>query len=110
MVSEARKQSMACMETDYSKHTYFRWKVKWRREHLGALGTMVETAPLIPCYATNIVVTTSGSRSVVFAKRENRPPVESVEILVGKQAKARPSLTMFTLVSCQIHCFPFWLN
>ena len=45
MVSEARKQSMAWMETDYSKHTYFRWKVKWRLVHLGALGTMGETAP-----------------------------------------------------------------
>ena len=40
MVSEARKQSMARMETDYSKHTYFRWKVKCRLEHLGALGIM----------------------------------------------------------------------
>ena len=38
---------MAWMETDYSKHTYFRWKVKWRLEHLGALGTMGEIAPLI---------------------------------------------------------------
>ena len=46
MVSEARKQSMAWMETDCSKHTYFRWKVKWRLEHLGALGTMGETTPL----------------------------------------------------------------
>ena len=46
MVSEARKQSMAWMETDYSKHSYFRWKVKWRLEHLGALGTMGEMAPL----------------------------------------------------------------
>ena len=46
MVSEARKQSMAWMETDYSKHTHFRWKVKWRLEHLGALGSMGETAPL----------------------------------------------------------------
>ena len=45
MVSEARKQSMAWMETDYSKHTYFRWKIKWRLEHLGALGTMGEIAP-----------------------------------------------------------------
>ena len=34
------------METDYSKHTYFRWKVKWRLEHLGALGTMGEMARL----------------------------------------------------------------
>ena len=32
------------METDYSKHTYFRWKIKWRLEHLGALGTMGEAA------------------------------------------------------------------
>ena len=31
---------MAWMETDHSKHTYFRWKIKWRLEHLGALGTM----------------------------------------------------------------------
>ena len=46
MVSEARKQAMAWMETDYSKHTYFRWKVKWRLEHLGALGTMGEMTPL----------------------------------------------------------------
>ena len=46
MVSEVRKQSMAWMEMDYSKHTYFRWKVKWQLEHLGALGTMGETTPL----------------------------------------------------------------
>ena len=32
--------------SDYSKHTYFRWKIKWRLEHLCALGTMGETAPL----------------------------------------------------------------
>ena len=44
MVSEARKQSMAWMETDYSKHTHFRWKIKWRLEPLGALGIMGEAA------------------------------------------------------------------
>ena len=44
MVSEARKQSMAWMETDYSKHTYFRWKIKWRLEHLGALADTVSEA------------------------------------------------------------------
>ena len=33
------------METDYSKHTHFRLKIKWRLEHLGALGNMGETAP-----------------------------------------------------------------
>ena len=44
MVYEARKQSMAWMETDYSKHTYFGWKIKWRQEHLGTLGIMGETA------------------------------------------------------------------
>ena len=42
MVFEARKQSMAWMETDYSKHTHFRWKIKWRLELLGALGIMGE--------------------------------------------------------------------
>ena len=39
MVSEAKTQAMAGMETDYSKRTY---KVKWRLEHLGAHGTMGE--------------------------------------------------------------------
>ena len=38
---------MAWMETDYSKHRHFRRKIKWRLEHLGALGTMGETAPLM---------------------------------------------------------------
>ena len=47
MVSEVRKQSMAWMETDYSKDMYFQWKVKWRLEHLGMIGTMGETAPLM---------------------------------------------------------------
>ena len=46
MVCEAIKQSMAWMETDYSRHTtHFRWKIKWQPEHLGALGIMGETAP-----------------------------------------------------------------
>ena len=44
MISEARKQSMAWMETDYSKHTHFRWKIKWWLEHLGSLGIMDLTA------------------------------------------------------------------
>ena len=34
---------MAWMETDYSKDTHFRWKIKWRLEHLGALRIMDET-------------------------------------------------------------------
>ena len=38
---------MAWMETDDSKHTYFRWKIKWRLEHLGSLGIMGEAAPLM---------------------------------------------------------------
>ena len=42
LVYEARKQSMAWMETDYSKHSHFRWKIKWRLEHLGMLGIMGE--------------------------------------------------------------------
>ena len=44
MVYEARKQSMAWMEADYSKYTHFRWKIKWRLEHLGALKIMGETS------------------------------------------------------------------
>ena len=35
---------MAWIETDHSKHTHFRWKIKWRLEHSGALGIMGETA------------------------------------------------------------------
>ena len=37
---------MAWMETDYSKHLHFLWKIQWRLEHLGALGIMGEVAPL----------------------------------------------------------------
>ena len=53
MVYEAIKQSMASTETDYSKGTHFRWKIKWRLEHLGALGIMGETAP---CRTHNALV------------------------------------------------------
>ena len=35
------------METDYSKHSHFRWKIKWRLEHLGAHGIMGKASPLI---------------------------------------------------------------
>ena len=31
---------MAWMETDYSEHTHFRWKIKWQLGHLGAQGIM----------------------------------------------------------------------
>ena len=37
---------MAWKETHYSKHMHFRWEIKWRLEHFGALGIMGETAPL----------------------------------------------------------------
>ena len=33
------------METDCSKHTRFLWKIKWRLEHMGALGFVGEAAP-----------------------------------------------------------------
>ena len=46
MTCELRKQLMAWMEMDYSKHTYFRWKIRWWLEYLGLLGTMGETALL----------------------------------------------------------------
>ena len=45
MVLEMRKQSMAWMETDYSRDMHFRWKIKWRLVHLSALGIMRATAP-----------------------------------------------------------------
>ena len=35
---------MAWMEMDYSKHTHFRWTIKWQ---LHALGIMGETAPFM---------------------------------------------------------------
>ena len=35
------------METDYSKHTHFRWKIKWRLEHLGTLEIVGETPPRV---------------------------------------------------------------
>ena len=34
------------MKMVFSKDTHFRWKIKWRPEHFGALGTMGERAPL----------------------------------------------------------------
>ena len=47
MVSEARKQSMACLDENGLLRAYvFSMEVKLRLEHLGALGTMSETAPL----------------------------------------------------------------
>ena len=55
MLSEVRKQSMAWIEMDYSKHTYFRWKVKCRLEYLGALGMMGETAPLLYLQFTHMI-------------------------------------------------------
>ena len=39
---------MAWMEMDYSKDTHFRWKIKWRLEHLGVLGIVVETEVYLP--------------------------------------------------------------
>ena len=43
MVSEPRNGLMAWMETDYSKHTHFQWKRKWRLKHLRTLGIIGET-------------------------------------------------------------------
>ena len=41
-------------------YTYFPWQMKWRLEHLGALGIMGETAPIIPgvaCMSRHVCVT-----------------------------------------------------
>ena len=37
---------MGWMETNYSKHTHFKWKIKWRLGHLSALGIVDETVAL----------------------------------------------------------------
>ena len=50
---------MAWMETDYSKHTYFRWKKKWRLELLGALGIMGETSPFLTVFALTLQLSES---------------------------------------------------
>ena len=72
MVSEARKESMAWMETDYSKH--FQWKRKWRLEHLGTLGIMGETAPnrAIPPMGKKcaIITTENSAKQLIFVRYE----------------------------------------
>ena len=72
MVYEARKQSMAWMETDYSKDTHFRLKVKWRLEHLGALG--IATSPhclsiRIACFTKSDNISPIYRRSKFVTKR-----------------------------------------
>ena len=41
------KVAPAWIETDYSKDRHFRWKIKWRLEHLSALGIVGECATKI---------------------------------------------------------------
>ena len=67
MVSEPRKQSMAWMETDYSKHTHFRWKIKWRLEHLGAPGIMGEMAHIKKVFVSQFV-SPSAQQEVTFSE------------------------------------------
>ena len=45
---------MAWMQTDYSNHMHFRWKIKWRLKHLDALGIMSEIATLYGLAGTRI--------------------------------------------------------
>ena len=73
MVYGARKQSMARMETDYSKHTHFRLKIKWRLEHLGALGIMDESAPIWVCVEMNPFILFSEQK-----KRVKRLPLSYI--------------------------------
>ena len=62
MVYEVRKQSMAWIETDYSKHTYFQWKIKWWPEHLGALRIMDENVHIGKVFGISCLSTTFGTR------------------------------------------------
>ena len=57
---------MAWMETDYSKHTHFRWKIKWRLEHLGTLGIMGEVAPLTKRIVHSISSQESQDRGLII--------------------------------------------
>ena len=41
-----RRDADGLDENGLLKDTFFRWKIKWRLEHLGAQGIMGETAPL----------------------------------------------------------------
>ena len=59
------------METDYSKRTYFRWKIKWRPEHLGALGTMGEIAPISP-FVLVCIVFLSGKSCLLISLNKKR--------------------------------------
>ena len=63
MVSEPRKQSMARMETDYSKDTHFRWKTKWRLKHMGALGLMGSFSVAFLAYQFENIRIKSGKRT-----------------------------------------------
>ena len=56
-----KKQLMAWMEADYSKYTHFRWKIKWRLEHLSMLGIMGRTVPLTSPQMKNIILTVSNN-------------------------------------------------
>ena len=62
---------MAWMETDYSKHTHFRWKIKWRLEHLGALGFMGETTPLCCVVIVLLVSSVTGMCSNLLGNRSD---------------------------------------
>ena len=63
MVYEARRQWMAWMETDYSKRTHFpSWKIKWRLEHLSALGIMGDIVSLVRPFTLKMDISKAGRK------------------------------------------------
>ena len=100
MVSEPRKQSMAWMETDFSKRTHFQWKIKWRLEHLSALGIMGETAPLMllmclfssACRTRRCTTRLKGRKSLIRVSQQILLPRVSTRPEAGKKC-------LFTLQS-----------
>ena len=65
---------MPWMETDYSEHTHYRWKIKWRLEHLGALGIMVAGPFNIQMGGTQLSAETCCKEVKSFAFSDGKKP------------------------------------
>ena len=94
MVFEKRNQSMAWMETDYSKHTHFRWKIKWWLVCLSTLRFMGETAHLLgmantrgnSCNSLSRVMSANGPSNTTGLVN---PAVEGTHIWANTKRKRR---------------------
>ena len=97
MVYEARRQSMAWMETDYSKYSHFQWKIRWRLEHLGALGIVGEIAPFV----NNATFPFRGEHLLLFlAQTVARQTVEQRQYRPHRGSEPRAKPKSKTIGSC----------